>query len=218
MKNKQNFLKELKAYPSDQYSDIRLYELVTIGILRLNQSKLETNFENITVILLRLFPDKFSLTYFPEFPDTIRVDNTLRLDCKHMGVVKGNRPKGFVLTGKGQILGEKILQKIESGSGKVKSSANFSRNRFIKLVKGVTESSGYKKFVSKNLKEIKKFDVCESLHCTMNADEVHLRENLGTLTSHAIQTEKIPDYKQVSKSVLSYLQFIESNWDELVNE
>jgi len=218
MKNKQNFWKELKSYPSEKYSGIPLSELVTVGILKLNQSKLETNFENITVILHRLFPDRFSLTYFPEHPDTIRVDITIRVHCKQLGAVKGNRPKGFVLTGKGQILAEKVLQNIETGSGKIKSQPNFSRNRFIKLVKGVTETSGYKKFISKKFKEIKKFDVCESLHCTMDADETHLRENLGLLTSHAIHTEKIPNYKEISKSVLSYLQYVESNWRELLNE
>lgn len=218
MKNKQNFWNELKSYPTEKYSGIPLSELVTVGILKLNQFKLETNFENITVILHKLFPDKFSLTYFPEYPDTIRVDITIRVHCKEIGAVKGNRPKGFVLTGKGQILADKVLQKIESGSGKAKSQSNFARNKFIKLVKGVTESSGYKKFASKNLKEIKKFDVCESLHCTMDADEIHLRDNLGMLTSHAIQTEKIPSYKQVSKSVLNYLQYIESHWAELTNE
>ena len=116
MNIKKKFWKKQQEYPSNQYSDVRLYELVTVGILKLNQAKLETNFENITVILLKLFPDKFSLTYFPEFPDTIRVDNTLRLDCRHAGVVEGNRPKGFVLTGKGQVLAEKTLQTIESVS------------------------------------------------------------------------------------------------------
>ena len=186
--------------------------------MKLNQFKIETNFENITVILLKLFPDKFSLIYFPEYPDTIRVDITIRVHCREMGYAKGNRSKGFVLTGKGQIHAEKALEKIESGRGQAKSQSNFARNRFIKLVKGVTESSGYKKFVSKNLKDIKKFDVCESLHCTIDAEEEHIRANLGTLTLHATNTEKISNYMQVSKSVLSYLQFIESNWDELVNE
>ena len=109
MKNKQNFWNELKPFSSEKYSGISLAELVTVGILKLNQSKLETNFENITVILHKLFPDKFSLTYFPEYPDTIRVDITIRVHCKERGLVKGNRPKGFVLTGQGQILAEKAL-------------------------------------------------------------------------------------------------------------
>jgi len=113
---------------------------------------------------------------------------------------------------------KKTLQNIESGSRKSKPQPDFTRNRFIKLVKGVTTSSGYKKFNSKNFEKIKKFDICESLHCTINADEVHIRENLGLLKNYAISTETNPSYEKISTSVLAYLDFIESHWDELINE
>jgi len=218
MKNKKDFWKNVKAFSAEQYAGLGLYELVTVGLLKLNQAKLETNFENIVVILHKLFPDKFSLTYFPEYADLMRIDNTLRLDCKHVGVVTGNRPKGFVLTGKGQLLAEKTLDIIYSDAKKTEIKASFSRNRYIKLVKGVTKTSGFKKFSTKKFKEMKKFDVCESLHCTIDADEDHIKENLRLLIDYAYNTRKIASYEKISQEVLDYLEYIESHWEELIRE
>ena len=215
--DRKKFWESIKQYQPEKYNDIRLDHLVTVAILKLNQMKMESSFENIAVILQKHFPDKFSLLSFPDYPDSLRVDNTLRLDCKHSGLVEGSRKKGiYVLTGKGKLIAEQTHEKIEFGVGSKISSGGFTRNKYIKLVRGVTKTSGFKKFSSGNLKEMKKFDVCESLHCTLDADEQILKDNLALLRNHASNTKKIQSYANVSQSALDYLQYIESNWEELM--
>ena len=91
-----------------------------------------------------------------------------------------------------------------------------NQHKYIRFVQGVSDTTGFEKFSAKHLKEIKKFDVCESLHCTIDADEEHLKRNLETLTQHAINTKKISNFAVISESVLEYLQYIESNWEELM--
>ena len=215
--DRKKFWESIKQYQPEKYNHIRLDHLVTVAILKLNQMKMESSFENIAVILQKHFPDKFSLLSFPDYPDSLRVDNTLRLDCKHSGLVEGSRKKGiYVLTGKGKLIAEQTHEKIEFGVGSKISSGGFTRNKYIKLVRGVTKTSGFKKFSSGNLKEMKKFDVCESLHCTINADEDHLRLNYGLLLNHVNSCKKFEEFSEISQWVLDYLEYIESNWEELM--
>ena len=156
--DKNDFWNTITKYSAIQYSHIKLDSLATVGIYKLNQNNIETSFENIAVILQKLFPDKFSLTYFPEYPDSLRVDNTLRLDCKHSGFVHGSRKEGrYVLTGKGNENAELTINQINSGSKSKKSSNEYGRNKYVKLVQGVTKTDGYIKFIGNEFESIKKF-------------------------------------------------------------
>jgi len=213
---KNNFWNTITKYPAMKYSHIKLDSLATVGIYKLNQNNVETSFENIAVILQKLFPDKFSLTYFPEYPDSLRVDNTLRLDCKHSGFVNGSRKEGrYVLTGKGNENAEVTINQINLGIKSKKSSNEYGRNKYVKLIQGVTKTDGYIKFIDNELESIKKFDVCETLHCTIDVDNKSLRDNYDLLFSHAEKIKNIENFNNLSLSVIKYLKFIEINWDRL---
>lgn len=217
MKNKQNFWKSLKAYNPEQYQGEALSKLTTVGILKLHETKLDASFENITVILHKLFPEKFSLISFPDFPDSNRVFRAMTIHCLEAGYVEGTlKRNSYLLTGKGRIVAEETLERIESGVKSNKKQSELKRSKYIRLVKEVTNTSGFKKFASKDFKQIKKFDVCESLHCTMDADEEHIKQNFATLTHYANNTKKFASFVDVSTSVLDYLQYIESHWEELM--
>ena len=213
---KNDFWNTITKYPAIQYSHIKLDSLVTVGIYKLNQNNVETSFENIAVILQKLFPDKFSLTYFPEYPDSLRVDNTLRLDCKHSEFVRGSRKEGrYILTGKGNENAEITINQINLGIKSKKSSNEYGRNKYVKLIQGVTKTDGYKKFIKNELEEIKKFDVCETLHCTIDVDNKSLRDNYNLLFSHAEKIQNIENFNNLALSVIKYFKFIEKNWDVL---
>jgi len=220
VKNKQkNFWNTLEKYKPEQYQGEALAKLTTVGILKLHDAHIDASFENITITLHKLFPEKFSLINFPEHPDSNRVFRAMTIHCLEAGYVEGTlKRNSYLLTGKGRITAEESLERIESGVKSEKKQSELKRSKYIRLVEGVTHSSGFKKFISKDYKQIKKFDICESLHCTMDVDEYHLKANLTLLTSHALSTKKISSFEEISKSVLSYLQYVESNWRELINE
>ena len=137
--------------------------------------------------------------------------------CITAGYIDGTlKRNSYFLTPKGRIVAEDLLDQIESGTMSQRKRSDEKQHKYIRLVKGVSDTTGFEKFSAKHLKEIKKFDVCESLHCTIDADEEHLRRNLETLTQHAINTKKISNFAVISESVLEYLQYIESNWEELM--
>ena len=215
--DRKKFWKDLKPYKLELYQGEALAKLTTVGILKLHNAEIDANFENITVILYKLFPEKYSLVGFPEFPDTLRVNRAMTSHCITAGYIDGTlKRNSYFLTPKGRIVAEDLLDQIESGTTSQRKRSDLKQSKYIRLVKGVSDTTGFEKFSAKHLKEIKKFDVCESLHCTIDADEEHLKRNLETLTQHANNTKKISNFAVISESVLEYLQYIESNWEELM--
>lgn len=217
MKNKKDYWKNLKSYNLELYQGEALSKLTTVGILKLNEVKMDASYDNITVILYKLFPEKFSLINFPEYPDTLRVNRALTSHCITAGYVQGNlKTNSYTLTISGRKTAEDLLEKIESGTKSQKKRSDEKRSKSIRLVQAVTETSGYEKFVTKSHNEIKKFDVCESLHCTMDADEEHLKSNFHILVDLASDAKKFENFSELSQTVLDYLEYIESNWEKFM--
>ena len=215
--DRKKFWKDLKPYKLELYQGEALAKLTTVGILKLHNAEIDANFENVTVILYKLFPEKYSLVGFPEFPDTLRVNRAMTSHCITAGWIDGTlKRNSYLLTPKGRIVAEDLLDQIESGTISQRKRSDKNQHKYIRFVQGVSNTTGFEKFSAKHLKEIKKFDVCESLHCTVDADETQLKKNLATLILHANNTKKISNFTVISEAVLEYLQYIESNWEELM--
>jgi len=205
-----DFFKKIKKFESNSYINERLDNLIIVAIYKLKKAEMECSFENVVVTVHKLFPEKFSLTNFPEFPDTIRVDNTLRLDAKkHSGFLDGNRVNGYVLTGLGEVAANDTLEKLESGKNLGKKRTDVNRNKYIKLVNNVRSSSAFKKFSDDKKDKINKFDLCEVLHCTIDSDQKQLENNLKTLKIYSEKIQNNKNYGDISKKVLMFLNFVE---------
>lgn len=221
--SKGEFWNAVKSYDSDLYIDERLDRLVTVGIYKLSQASMRATFEDVSVVLHRMFPEKFALTSWPEHPDLIRIDNTLRLDCKHSNFVTGNRVTGFRLTATGKNVAEDTLTTLNAGKplskGQKKRSSMqpLRKNMATRLMREVLLSQAYKKFYDKQAKKIRRFDVADLLHGTLNTDDKILKSNLQTLTDYATDLKSIKEYRDMASSVLQLLRFIQSNWEELMN-
>ena len=187
--DRKKFWKDLKPYKLELYQGEALSKLTAVGILKLHNAEIDASFENITVVLYKLFPEKYSLANFLEYPDTMKVMRAMTSHCVTAGYIDGNlKRNSYLLTPKGRIVAEDLLDQIESGTMSQRKRSDLKQ----------------------------RFDVCESLHCTIDADEEHLKRNLETLTQHANNTKKISNFAVISESVLEYLQYIESNWEELM--
>ena len=109
----------------------------------------------------------------------------------------------------------KILNKSRKQGTQLSSER---RNRATRAVSGITESEAFKKFSMKRLNEIKKYDVCEVLHGTLDTREDALRLNLKTLQQYASDIGNVSEYKILSSSALKFFEFIEKNWERIMNE
>jgi hypothetical protein len=216
MKIKDNFWNNLKKYNPEQYVGESIDPLVVVSLFKLYESQESTSMESIAVTAFKLFPDKFSMTQFPEYPDYMRVFTAVRMHLKKY--VEGDMKKNsFLLNGKGRIYAEEILERIESGTGSSsKPKKEFKRKKNTKLILAVTKTIGFKKFEDKNLDKINRFDICETLHCTTEASDEHLRTNLATLQQMANQIAPNLSYKKEAEKVLEFLTFADENWKRLM--
>ena len=211
-----NFWYNLQPYKPEQYVGERLDPLVIVALFKLYDSQKSTSMESIAVTAFKLFPDKFSMTQFPEYPDYMRVFTAVRMHLKKY--VEGNMTKNsFILNGKGRIFAEEVLQRIESGTGSSrKPKLEFKRKKNTRLILAVTKTTGFKKFKEKDLEKINKFDVCETLHCTTEASDEQLRSNLAILQQMANQIAPNLSYKKEAEAVLEYLAYADENWTRLM--
>ena len=213
-----DFWDSLTPYKPTSYQGITLDRLAVVGMNRLISAGMETSFDNIVVVSHRLFPDKFSLMSFPEYPDSIRVDNTLRLDCRHSRYVTGSRPKGFSLTEVGKVAAEDTTKLIETG-GSVDVSVQPTserRNRATLLAKDARNSDAFRKYESRQ--KLSKFDICDFLHGSLDTEEDVLKGNLDALRTYAKMLLPIHEYKALAAAVLDFLDFLTSHWEELMHE
>lgn len=213
--NKNDFWEKLQPFTSENYVGESLDPLVAVAILKLWDEGVSTSMESIAVTAFKLFPDKFSMVQFPQYPDYMRVFTAVRMHLK--SYVEGNMKKNsFILNGKGRIFAEKSLERIESGNNSSQKKPDFKRKKNTRLILSVTKTDGFKKFKEKNLDNLNKFDICETLHCTTEASNEHLRSNLATLEKMASEIEPNLSYKETAESVLEYLSYVDKNWDKLM--
>lgn len=218
---KNNLFKNIKSFKPKQYSSgTTNAKLAAIALLKLEEIKVEITFENVVVILQKLFPGKFSLINYPDIPDTIRVDNTLRLDAKKHGkYLTGNRPKGYKLTPMGRITAEEALEKLKTNTtGSKTTISSTNRNRYTRLVNSVTDSSAFQKFSTKQFAEINKFDVCDVLHGTLETNPEKLLANLGSLKHYAESIKSIKEYEKLAHEVLKLFEYLNKNWETLMHD
>jgi len=213
---KNSFWDNLQHYKPEQYVAESLDPLVIVALFKLYDSQESTSMESIAVTAFKLFPDRFSMLQFPEYPDYMRVFTAVRMHLKKY--VEGDMKKNsFLLNGKGRIFAEEVLERIESGTGSsLKPKAEFKRKKNTKLILAVTKTTGFKKFEDKNLDKINRFDVCETLHCTTEASDEHLRSNLAILQQMANQIAPNLSYKKEAEQVLQYLTYADENWTRLM--
>ena len=214
-----DFWNSMLPYEPSRYRNLTLDKLAVVGIQRLLLNGLECTFDNIVVALHRLFPEKFSLISFPQYPDSIRVDNTLRLDCRHSRYVTGNRVKGFALTELGKIAAENTVRLLESAV-RIRSTATVPltgerRNRATRLIREVRDSEGFKKYQTGG--SLSRFDVSDVLHGSLDTEDDILRRNLLTLKTYVNMLRLLDEYQELADSVLRFLDFVESHWEEIMS-
>ncbi len=215
-----DLIEKLKPYEPEQYSfGITNAKLISVALLKLEDEKIEKTFENVVVAVSKLFPGKFSLIHYPHIPDTMRIDNTLRLDAgkNHAEFIMGNRVKGYRLTGLGKIAAEETIEQLEVGSNSSdKKRIGKSRKKETRLVSDIMDSIAYDKFSKKQFSSINKFDVCDVLHGTLETNSDKLANNLDTLKYHTDALKPIKEYEKLANDVSEFLNYLKEHWESWI--
>ena len=114
--NTKKVLAGLKRYPATNYDDFDLDRLVVYALSILEENKISLYFDYIAVALFKLFPRKFSMANFRQYPDTNRISKALRrlTDQKRKNWATGNIENGFYLTDLGREIAKQISKLLKN--------------------------------------------------------------------------------------------------------
>ncbi len=177
------------------YSRIALNELVTYAVYFLSQSGDEISTENIVAACFLLFPQRFELRGYPQWPDSTVV-NKRWIDCRKKGLITGSTARGFSLTPNGLKLAEKVGKTL--GGQRPLFSRNKPsdvraelRTRAGRFVRALEESDAYVKFKQAGERaQITEFDFRSMLLCTMESSASTLRNNLEQFKQYTALYER----------------------------
>ena len=207
-------------FDPDTYTKITLNDLVIYAIYYLDRQGSEITSEDIISACFVLFPKRFSLRKYPQWPDSGMVSRRWS-DCKGRGYLRGNATKGFKLTAKGS----RRAAKVEKSLGKVLKSARPApkpgkkaspppepvihpelKAHAGKYVRSIQASEAYKHFRKKE--PLNEFDFRSLLLCTMESPPTTLARNLEQFKEY-VRIYKRPD-------LLVFLEFCEVKFSHLL--
>jgi len=191
-------VEQFEPYPEGSYVNVDLTGLAAFTIERLNELHLPNTFENLVVALFRLFPAKFSLVGFDEYPDAARVGRTLlQLGPKYRNWARGSVQKGFVLTeaGKAKVADvARILAGAKSADVSRRQEA-IPRTRprtrdFSKDIQTIEESPLYRRWKTEKILAGTSMDLFDLLGAFAYTPARVLRDRLKMLETIAEEVER----------------------------
>jgi hypothetical protein len=170
--------KEIPKFDERVYTQVALNDLVTYAVYHLSQTSEEISAEDIVAACFLLFPKRFELRGYPQWPDSTVV-NKRWIDCRKKGYIKGSTAQGFKLTPDGLKVAERV-EKILVGQRRVREKANTElRTRAGRFVHSLGQSDAAQLYGRDgNADSVSEFDFRNMLLCTMESSASVLRSNL----------------------------------------
>jgi hypothetical protein len=145
---------KIASKPPNLYQDVPLVFLTAYSLFWLHEWKIRRTIEAIAILNWRLFPEKFAMVGFNEYPDAFRTNRSLlQMQPKYRNLLTGAAVKGFSLnergmekarelisvfgvpvTDSGVVLGD--AKKVESSTAKPRPARSIEPKREIARIKG----------------------------------------------------------------------------------
>ncbi len=191
------------------YEGIDLDRLVVYAVSRVVELGEELSLENIIAATFKLFPKKFSLLGYPQFPDATRVEKCL-WRCKGIkrGWIGGKTPHGYTMTEKGVLVSAQVSKSLQMGGARNKKATSQTRRKET-IIAELTASRAFQKFVESKGNTVTEAEFCNALQGTLDSLRETLIENLTSLKTIAVELERddVADFlKYVEKSFSKFLK------------
>ena len=207
-------------FDPNNYTKIILNDLVIFSIYYLHKQRTEITSEEIISACFVLFPKRFSLRKYPQWPDSGIVSRRWG-DCKSKGYLRGNATKGFQITARGIKRAEKVEKslgkplkpvrlpkpKVEKPTVPVVEAVHPELKAIAKkYVRSIESSDAYRHY-RKNL-PLNEFDFRSLLLCTMESPPTTLARNLNQFKEYVNIYDR--------KDLFSFLEFCEEKFSSLL--
>src|SRR3972149_7388372 len=140
-------IEKLEPFATGKYENVDLDHLVIYAIGWLEKISVELSFENAVVAIFKLFPGKFSLLGFPEYPDACRINKCLwRCTDKKKQWLGGKIRQGFIITERTRrIIKEAEDLLVDISNRKMETTSQTRRKESI--LKDIIFSPAYLKYI-----------------------------------------------------------------------
>lgn len=176
--------------------------LVLFAVNFLESRKIEPTFDKIVVATFRLFPKKFSLIGFPEYPDGRTI---YYCTYNHCTLTKkwllGNVQSAFEITERGRYFLDETEKMLE---GKIKPARSYDivpRRKEATFVAELKRTNAFRKYASDRKEEITRFEIYEALKAPQNKKELALAH----LERYSDYANRIGDFQTIE-----FLEFVQT--------
>ena len=204
-------------YQSDTYAQKSLNDLLLAAVYIATRTAPSISAEEIVASCFTLFPNRFSLRGYPQWPDSTVV-NKRWIDCRHKNFLTGSTATGFRLTPNGEVQANRVVRLLNAKSSEsVENSSprpNELRTRAGRFVRNIETSDAFRKNKLGKEGEISEYDFRTLLLCTMESDARTLNSNLeqSKQFASAYQRKDIVDLLNcLASRFISLLQHSGSN-------
>jgi hypothetical protein len=208
------------AFDPATYTRIALNDLVVYSVYYLYKQGSEIASEDIISACFVLFPKRFSLRKYPQWPDSGIVSRRWS-DGKSRGYLRGDAASGFQITAKGIRRAEKIekslgkiLQLVPAPKQKVirptitgQASHSELKRQARKYVRSIEMSDAYKHY--KKQMPLNEFDFRSLLLCTLESPPATLARNLNQFKEY-VNIDK-------RKDLSTFLAFCEDKFSYMLD-
>jgi len=203
-----------KPFSPETYRSIDNNRLAVYAIALLGENNLQVSQEAVIVALYLMFPEKFSLVGYTEYPDAERTNRTLlQLGSKYRNWAIGNKQVGYSLNENGKLVLEQTKKLLESHETiqQVKKRAPKKRTMDpdiqVKEIEGTALFKAYKEGKRNDLGE---FAIWELLRAFPYTPKSALIERLRLMTESAKLSDR--------DDVLEFLKWVKTKFSDIFKE
>ncbi len=182
----EEFIRDLKEFKRE-YIFANNDRLILFVVNFLQSNNIEPTFDKIVVAAFKLFPKKFSLIGFAEFPDGKRINDCL-LHCAHKtkGWLSGNAQSGFRLTDKGRYFLDETNKILDGKINVTKKYEIVPRRKELTFINLLKQTTAYKKYEEGKKDEITESEIFEALRVEPTSKS-SIEPNLKKYLDYAIR-------------------------------
>ena len=198
-------IQQLEPFDYPSYEAIDLDRLVIYTTVKLQKIGVELSLENIIVGAFKLFPKKFSLSGYLEFPDATRVEKSLwRCKGEKRQWIDGKTAHGYLINNKTRIISSQTEAQLSNTELKKVKKTPSRLRRKEGILKETIDSSAYLKYTNGKGESISEADLCYLLQGTLDSPRETLKENFILLKKFAEELHR--------KDVLIFLSYLEKRF------
>ena len=174
-------IETIEKFKSAIYEKIGYDELTNYAIYSLNQKGKEATFENIVAEVFLLFPKRFSLRGYPQWPDAAVVNKSW-LRCrtdKHY--IEGSVKQGFSLTPKGLKMAEQVQERLlgevaTNANSEIKAEVRTKAGSFLRALEKSKAFAQYKK--TGDIEKLEDYELTDMLLCMPDSETKVIKHNI----------------------------------------